>query len=67
MTEQEDWAASIDPPSADDGPQQPVDWRFLEKATHPVYADDYGDETPLRQEDIDAARVHGETRAWDEA
>jgi hypothetical protein len=44
VTEQEDWAASIDPPSAEDGPQQPVDWRLLEEATHPVYADDYEDD-----------------------
>jgi hypothetical protein len=44
MTEQEDWAAAIDPPSADDGPQQPVDWRLLEEAGHPVVPDGYEDD-----------------------
>jgi hypothetical protein len=48
--------AGVPPPSPDDGPQEPVDWRELEEATHPTIPDEREDLTPVDLVPIDESK-----------
>jgi hypothetical protein len=44
------------PPASTDGPQEPVDWRELQEASHPTIpseALEAGDDAPTREADDD--------------